>query len=285
MTEPVAYVNGQWGPLAQARVPVLDRGFLLADGVYEVIPAYAGRMLRADEHLARLERSLAEVRMGNPHTRAQWLDLLGRLIRENGGGDKMVYLQVTRGAAAGRGHPFPENLPPTVVAFCQPLPLPSAEMREDGVGVIAVPDIRWSRCDIKAIALLPNLLATQAAKEQGCNEALLVRDDRITEGASSNVFAVLDGTVATPPKNNEILPGVTRDLLLELLRGAGVPVQERPLGLAELRRADEVWITSSTREVLAVARVDGQPVGAGRPGPLHARAWALFQDYKRRVLI
>jgi D-alanine transaminase len=282
MSGGLAHVNGQWLPMAEARVSVLDRGFLFADGVYEVIPAYGGRAYCLDEHLARLDRSLRELRIANPHDAAGWRALITRLIEGNGGGDRLVYLQVTRGAPARRGHAFPDNTPPTVIGLCHALVTPGAEALRDGVGAVTAPDIRWGRCDIKSIALLPNILASQSAAEQGCNETILHRDGRITEGASSNVFAVIDGTVVTPPNGPEILPGITRDLLIGLLRDATVSVDKRVLSLGELQAAQEIWLTSSTREVLPVTRLDGQQVGAGRPGALWQKAHALFQERKRR---
>lgn len=281
MSEPIAYLNGQWLPLSQAKVSVLDRGFLFADGVYEVLASYGGKLLGETEHLARLERSLAELKIRNPHSRAEWQAIFARLVREYGGGDLVVYLQITRGAAAGRSHAFPADLTPTVVAYCSPLPSPSAEARANGVAAITMPDIRWGRCDIKSIALLANVLGTQRAKEAGANEAILHRDGRVTEGSSSNVFIVKQGQVFTTPDSAEILSGITRNLLTGL-QGAGVTVITRHFTLDELRAADEIWITSSTREVLAVTTLDGQPVGKGKPGALYAKAYALFQDLKRR---
>lgn len=281
MSEPIAYLNGQWLPLSQAKVSVLDRGFLFADGVYEVLASYGGKLLGETEHLARLERSLAELKIRNPHSRAEWQAIFARLVREYGGGDLVVYLQITRGAAAGRSHAFPADLTPTVVAYCSPLPSPSAEARANGVAAITMPDIRWGRCDIKSIALLANVLGTQRAKEAGANEAILHRDGRVTEGSSSNVFIVKQGQVFTTPDSAEILSGITRNLLTGL-QGAGVTVITRHFTLDELRAADEIWITSSTREVLAVTTLDGQPVGKGKPGALYAKAYALFQELKRR---
>lgn len=282
---PIAYVNGAFVPLAEARVSVLDRGFLFADGVYEVVPAYQGRAFALRDHLQRLARSLRELSIPNPHTDAEWTDLVARLMRENapsaGAADLLVYLQVTRGAPERRAHPFPAGTPPTVVGMCHALPSPGELALRDGVGAITRPDIRWGRCDIKSIALLPNVLAAQAAREQNCNEVILTRDGRITEGGSSNVFAVLGTAVVTPSKGPEILPGVTRDLLLELLRGAKIPVQERRLTLTELRSAEEIWLTSSTREVLPVTKLDGEPVGSRKPGPLWKKAYALFQAAKQ----
>ncbi|MGH8482679.1 MAG: D-amino acid aminotransferase, partial [Nevskiaceae bacterium] len=267
-----AYVNGAFVPVAEAKVPVLDRGFLFADGVYEVIPAYGGKPFALRQHLARLARSLGELRIANPHSEAEWTALAGELVQRNGGGDCAIYLQVTRGAPAQRRHAFPADTAPTVVGLCSPLPAPSELALRDGVGAITRPDIRWGRCDIKSVALLPSILATQAAAEQSCNEAILHRDGRVTEGASSNVFAVLGKGVVTPPKGPEILAGITRELLLEALRAAKVTVQERRLTLNELRSADEIWVTSSTREVLPVTKLDGDPVGSRKPGPVWKKA-------------
>jgi len=284
--KPIAYVSGQYLPLAEARVPVLDRGFLFADGVYEVMPAYRGRPFTLREHLARLARSLRELSIANPHSDAQWTEIVARLLRENGPGaggaaDLLVYLQVTRGAPAIRAHAFPSDTPPTVVGMCSALPIPGEAALRDGVGAITRPDVRWGRCDIKSIALLPNVLAIQAAREHGCNEVILHRDGRVTEGGSSNVFAVLGTSVITPSKTSEILPGITRDLVVELLRANKVPLQERRLTLTELRSAEEIWLTSSTREVLPVTRLDGEPVGSRRPGALWKKAYALFQTAKQ----
>jgi D-alanine transaminase len=266
---------------------VLDRGFLFADGVYEVIPAYGGKAFGLREHLARLARSLRELSIRDPHSEGQWIELIGKLIEANkdpgpGGGDQLVYLQVTRGAPAKRAHAFPKDTPPTVVGLCHALPVPGETALRDGVAAITRPDIRWGRCDIKSIALLPNILASQAAGEQSANEAILHRDGRVTEGASSNVFAVLGTAVVTPSKGPDILTGITRELLIAALRDAGISVQERRLTLTELRSADEVWVTSSTREVLPVTKLDGEPVRGGRPGPIWKKAYALFQERKRR---
>ena len=278
----IAYVNGSFMPVAEAKVPVLDRGFLFADGVYEVVPAYGGKPFAMKEHLARLARSLKELQIANPHSEAEWTELAGKLIAQNGGGDCMVYFQVTRGAPAKRSHQFPAGTPPTVVGLCNPLATPGESALRDGVGCITRPDIRWGRCDIKSVALLANILATQAATEQACNECILHRDGRVTEGASSNVFAVLGRTVVTPSKGPEILSGITRDVLIEALGAAKIQVKEKRLTLAELRSADEIWLTSSTREVLPVTRLDNEPVGARKPGPMWKKAYAAFQERKKR---
>ncbi|MGQ0586949.1 MAG: D-amino acid aminotransferase [Gammaproteobacteria bacterium] len=278
----IACVNGAFVPAAEARVSVLDRGFLFADGVYEVVPAYAGKPFALKGHLARLARSLKELQIANPHGEAEWTALADQLIAHNGGGDCMVYFQVTRGAPAKRSHAFPLNTPPTVVGLCNALPMPGEAALRDGVGAITRPDLRWGRCDIKSVALLANILATQAASEQACNECILHRDGRVTEGASSNVWAVLGRTVVTPSKGPEILSGITREVLIEALTAAKVQVKEKRLTLNELRSADEIWLTSSTREVLPVTRLDGEPVGTRKPGPMWKKAYALFQDAKRK---
>lgn len=270
-------------PLAQATVPLLDRGFLFADGVYEVIPVYGRRAFALDRHLARLARSLRELAIANPHDDAAWTALVHQLIEANvpsAGTEQLVYLQVTRGAPAKRAHTFPLDTPPTVIGMSNALPAPDPAALRDGVAALTLADARWARCDIKSIALLPNVLATQAAREALCNEAILHRDGRVTEGSSSNVFAVLGDTVVTPAKGHEILPGVTRDLLIELLRAAGIAVQERRLTLAELRSAGEIWLTSSSREVLPVTTLDGAPVGTGKPGAVWKKAWDLLQKAK-----
>jgi D-alanine transaminase len=278
----IAYVDGSFLPAAEAKVSVLDRGFLFADGVYEVVPAYGGKAFALKEHLARLARSLRELRIANPHAEAEWIALAQQLMERNGGGDCMIYFQVTRGAPAKRGHAFPASVKPTVVGLCNALPVPSEAALRDGVGAITRPDIRWGRCDIKSVSLLPNILASQAANEQACNEAILHRDGRVTEGASSNVWAVLGTSVVTPSKGPEILAGITRDVLLDALRAAKVPVQVRRLTLNELRSAEEIWLTSSTREVLPVTKLDGEPVGTRKPGALWKKAYALFQERKKR---
>jgi D-alanine transaminase len=280
---PVAYLNGEFLPLEQARISPLDRGFLFADGIYEVIPAYAGRLFRFDEHLRRLERSLAEIRLANPFDAEGWRSLLEELIRRNGGATQSVYLQVTRGADRGRDHVLPGTIRPTVFAMASRLEPVPEEVREGGIAAVVREDIRWKRCDIKSVALLPNILLRDDAIRAGAGEAILVNDGHVIEGTSSTLFLVRDGVVYTPPPGNQLLPGITRDVILELAREAGIPAREQALPREWLQDADEIWLASSTREVVAVTRLDGRPVGDGRPGPVWRQVDALIQDYKARL--
>jgi D-alanine transaminase len=279
----MVYLNGRFIPLEEARVPVLDRGFIFGDGVYEVIPVYSRHPFRLDEHLRRLEASLAAIRLRNPHTRGEWRDLVRQLVAQNAPEDQSLYLHVTRGVAK-RDHAFPKDVPPTVFMMSNPLVTPPADQVRDGVSAITAADNRWLRCDIKAIALLPNVLLRQLAVDAGCAETVLLREGFMTEGAASNVFVVKDGSLLAPPKNHLMLPGITYDVVLELAANAGIAAQVRPVAEAELRAADEAWLSSSTKEVLAITRLDGRPVGAGRPGPLFLRMYALYQDYKARIM-
>jgi len=280
MYPPLVYLNGVFLPPEQAQVSAFDRGFVFGDGVYEVIPAYGGRPFRLPQHLARLDNSLAGIRLSNPLTAREWQTLFTRLVEPGGDTDQSVYLQVTRGPAP-RDHAFPKQVTPTVFAYAQVLKYPESAQRATGVAAITVPDIRWQRCDIKAIALLPNVLMRQQATEQGAAEAILLRDGLMTEGSASNIFVVLKGVLVTPPKGPFILPGVTRDLTLELARAHGLACEERDVTESELRSAEELMLSSSIKELLPITRLDGKPVGSGKPGALHARLHALYQNYIR----
>lgn len=273
------YLNGEFLPLEQARIPVLDRGFLFGDGVYEVIPVFGGQPFRLDEHLGRLSYSLGQCRIREPHTAEQWHSILEQLIAIHGGNDQAIYLQVTRGVAPGREHAFPEGVTPTVFAMSRPIPQPP-EQPPAGVQAVVLPDIRWARCDIKSISLLGHVLLTQDAIEAGAREALLVRDGCVWEGASSNLFAVIDDTLITPPKGPYILGGITRDLLVELGRARGLRCEEAAIPEASLRRASELWITSSTREMVPVLQLDGEVVGSGQAGPVFRQLWDLYRDFR-----
>ncbi|HLD14535.1 MAG TPA: D-amino acid aminotransferase [Burkholderiales bacterium] len=274
------YLNGAFLPPAQAQVSAFDRGFVFGDGVYEVIPVFGGRLFRLPQHLARLDNSLREIRLTNPLPATEWQRVFEHLVEIQGGGELSIYLQITRGVAP-RDHAFPPNLAPTVFAYATPLKYPPTEQVERGISAITAPDIRWLRCDIKAIALLPNAMLRSQALDANAAEAILLRDGFMTEGAASNIFVVRGGRLLTPPKGPLILPGVTRDLVLELARAHNVPCAEEAVSESALRGADEVWMTSSTKEILAITRLDGKPVGNGRPGPMHARLLALYKEYKR----
>jgi D-alanine transaminase len=276
------YLNGKFLPPDQARVSVFDRGFIFGDGVYEVIPVFGGRLFRLPHHLSRLDASLGAIRLCNPHTQQEWNDIFTRLLAA-GSGDQSIYLQITRGVAP-RDHAFPPNITPTVFAYAQPLKYSPPEQLAQGVTAVTAADIRWQRCDIKAIALLANALLRQEAIDQGAVEAILVRDGLVTEGAASNIFVVKNGRLVTPPKGPFILPGITRDLVVEIARAKGIPCDELPVKIETLTSADEVWLTSSTKEILPITRIDGRPVGNGKPGPIHAKMFALYKEYKQAFI-
>ncbi len=277
------YLNGEFMPIENAVIPVLDRGFIFGDGVYEVIPVYSRRPFRLGGHLARLQASLDSIRLQNPHGESKWRKLIGRLIELNESEDQSLYLQVTRGVAK-RDHAFPKTVTPTVFIMSNPLRPPTADQIENGVGAITAADNRWLRCDVKSTALLPNVLLRQLAADAGCAETLLLRDGMLTEGSASNAFVVNDGTLLAPPKSNLMLPGITYDVVLELARDNGVRHEVRNISEPELRQAQEIWITSSSREVLPVTTLDGSRVGSGQPGPLFRRMHRLYQDYKTQVM-
>jgi len=274
---PDCYLNGSYLPLADARVSPLDRGFLFADGVYEVVPVHRGRPFRLREHLRRLDDSLQAIRLEPPMDHAAWLSIIETLVRRGRDAEQLVYMQVTRGAERARNHLFPVNVPPTVFAYSSPFPEPSRETLERGLEGSLLEDTRWARCDIKSIALLANVLLRQQAADAGAGEALLVRDGLLTEGSSSTVFVCKDGILATPPKSRSILPGTTRDAALEFVDW--MAQQVRPVPRAELDSADEVWIASAGRGVLPVTRIDGRPVGTGHPGPQWRRAYTAWQRH------
>lgn len=275
---PTCYLNGAFGLLSDARVSPLDRGFLFADGVYEVVPVHRGRPFRLRAHLQRLDDSLGAIRLPNPHDEREWLSILQQLAAAAGEPELLLYVQVTRGGEAGRNHLFPRPASPTVFAFASPYPLPSAKTLDEGLGAITLEDIRWDRCDIKSIALLANVLLRQEAADRGADEALLVREGLLLEGSSSSVLLCIGGTLVTPPNDHRILPGTSRDAVLELAQG-WLPSQVCPLEARELANCDEVWIASAGRGVLPVTRVDGGPIGTGRPGPLWREMYDRLQQH------
>lgn len=278
------YLNGEFMPIQDASISPLDRGFLFGDGVYEVVPVYSRHLLRLDEHLSRLEASLASVKIANPHSRDEWRNLIRQAVAKQDFDDQSVYIQVTRGAGPNRDFPFPPGARQTVMIYPMPLVTPSAEVKAAGVSAITREDFRWLRCDIKSIALLANVLLRNEAIAAGCAETVLFRDGWLSEGAASNIFVIRDGIMLSPPKSHLMLSGITYDLVLELAARHGLPHEVRAVSEAEVRTADELWMTSSTREVLAITSLDGQVVGNGRPGPVNARMDALYQAYKNDVL-
>ncbi|MEO8418729.1 MAG: D-amino acid aminotransferase [Methylophilaceae bacterium] len=279
----IVYLNGQFLPIEQAHVSVLDRGFIFGDGVYEVIPVYSRHAFRLDEHLRRLEHSLAGLRLVNPYRLDEWKKLTRELIAHNEVEDQSLYLQVTRGVAP-RDHAFPVNTTPTIFMMSNPLITPPSAQCEKGVAAISATDIRWDRCDIKAIALLPNVLLRQLSVDAGAAETVLFRNGILTEGSASNIFAVEKGAILAPPKDNHMLPGITYDVVLELAAAHNIPVNIGYFDEARIRAVDELWITSSTKEVLAITTLDGKPIADAKPGPMFRLMHGWYQDYKNHVM-
>jgi D-alanine transaminase len=269
LPEGTCYLNGEWLPLAEAKISVLDRGFIFGDGIYEVVPVYYRRPFRFEQHLSRFERNVGELNLTNPLSRAQWRELVAGLIERSGVEHQFIYWQLTRGVAK-RDFSFPLDTPPTVFAMTSPFTRPTAAMRETGLAAITRPDLRWMRCDIKSTSLLGAVLARQAATEQQADEALQFRGDTLTEGSSSNIWVVAAGRVIAPPRDHQILEGIRYGFVEELCTAAGVPFEVRPIERREVLAADELMLSSATRELLPITRLDGRAVGAGKPGPVFA---------------
>ena len=282
------YLNGRFVPLAEAKVSVLDRGFVFGDGVYELVPVYSKKPFRLDDHLRRLQGSLDGIRLANPHGVAEWRDLILRLVDLQDFDDQSVYIQITRGAPVEgqplRDHAFPKGVPATVFMFAQPLVTAAPAQKAAGVCAVSAVDNRWLRCNIKAISLLANILLRQQAVDADCAETVMLRDGFLTEGAASNIFVVKDGVLRAPPPSNLMLTGITYDVVLELATAHGIPHEVRAISEAEVRAADELWMTSSTREIMAIVTLDGVPVGTGVPGPLARRMDTLYQAFKHQVM-
>ncbi len=282
------YLNGRFLPLAEANVSVLDRGFVFGDGVYELVPVYSGKPFRLDAHLRRLQDSLDGIRLANPLGSAEWRERILHLIALQDFADQSVYLQVTRGTPIEgqplRDHAFPQGVQPTVFMFAQPLVTATAGQKAAGVCAVSAVDNRWLRCNIKAISLLANLLLRQQAVDVACAETVMLRDGFLTEGAASNIFVVKDGVLRAPPPSSLMLTGITYDVVLELAAAHGIPHEVRPVTEAEVRSADELWMTSSTKEIMAIVKLDGVPVGAGVPGPMAMRMDVLYQAFKQQVM-
>lgn len=281
--QPKVYLNGEFLPAEEAHISVMDRGFLFGDGVYEVIPCYGGRLFRLAHHLERLEHSLQGIRMANPLSHPAWQEILERLIEQLPGEDQSVYLQVTRGASSKRDHAIPEGIEPTIFIMTSPAVYADPAKIGSGVAAITLQDNRWHRCNIKAITLLANVLLRSDAVDQGAAEAILIRDGNAMEGAASNLFIIADGVIITPPKSEHLLPGITRDLILELASTNDTPFNEAEISEQRLKDADEIWLTSSTKEIMPVIELDGVRVGNGKPGPIFLKMSGLYADYKSRL--
>ncbi len=279
MLDPLVYLNGALTPLSEAKIPVLDRGFIFGDGIYEVIPVYERKMFRAEQHLSRLFRSLNAIGITNPHSKEEWFSLINQVMAAHEADDQMVYIQITRGVAK-RAHAFPKNATPTVFIMTNPIVLPTAAAREQGVACVSMEDKRWLHCEIKSISLLGNVLAAQNAAEHAVTESIQFRDDYLTEASASNVWIVKDGVMMGPPKDNLILEGIRYGLIQELCAELKIPLEARRISREEVFAADEVMLSSATKEVLAVVRIDDQTIGKGVPGPIYQQLYKAYQQAK-----
>ncbi len=292
MNDNLCFLNGEFLPLSQAKVSVLDRGFIFGDGIYDVTPVYGRRLFRFDEHMARLQRGLDKIRIANPATREQWLQrcrtLVAATAEATGADDQVVYIQVTRGVAP-RDHVMPQSITPTVFMMSNPMKALTPEQRHHGVACITARDFRWERGDIKSTSLLGNVLARQMSADHGAAETILFRDGWLTEAAASNVWIVHEGALLGPPKSEHVLEGIRVELLRELCEEVGVAYNLRPISEADVLAADEVLLSSATKEVVPVTQIDGEAVGhgalRGKPGPVYARLYEAYQQAKRTMSI
>lgn len=284
MSNRIVYLNGNFIPLNEARISVMDRGFLFGDGVYEVIPMFGGKFLRPLEHLRRLKNSIAAIRLNLTLQEDKFLDIFEQLLKRNPdqGENRAIYLQITRGVVENRDHVFPENVEPTIFIQCTTITPLSEEILGIGAKAITVPDIRWAQCYIKAITLLPNVLLAQQAKEAGAKEAIMIRDGMAKEGVSSNLFIVKKDTLITPPADHSILRGVTHDLILEIAKKHSIPFSEQVIPEETLREADEIWMTGSLKEILPIIQVDDYPIGTGKTGPMWREVFKYYQEYRKK---
>ena len=279
------FLSGQWLPADEARVSVMDRGFLFGDGVYEVIPVYSRQPFRLEQHLARLQKSLDGIQLANPYRLEEWIAIVLQLAGEAEWQDQSIYIQVTRGPMAVRNHAFPKEITPTVLLLAEAMSTPPASQRQEGIAAVSAADIRWLRCDLKTTSLLANCLLRQLAVSAGCVETVLFRDGFLTEGSASSIFAMKGGVLLAPIKNHLMLPGITYDVVLELAAQHGLAHEVRDITEAETRAADELWMCSSTKEVLPIVMLDGRGVGAyGTPGPMFAQMHAWYQEFKATVM-
>ncbi len=282
MADQIVYLNNSFLPLDEAKVSVLDRGFIFGDAIYEVIPVFCGKLFRFEEHLTRLNNSLTSVKIKNPYSSEKWLAVLQELIVKNNSGTLSIYLQITRGVAP-RNHTYPDDLTPTVFIMASPLATLNKDILENGVSIVTMDDIRWQYCQIKTTALIANILLRQQAYEKNAVEALLIKDGFVTEGAASNVFIVKDNIIHTPPKTNSVLPGITRDLVVELAAELELDIRQEPIPQSLLDSADEVWLTSSMKDILPVTKLDNKKIGTGKPGPIWNKLHLAFNEYKTKL--
>lgn len=285
MTQQIAYLNGQFLPIEEAQISTQDRGFLFGDGVYEVIPVYAKQLFEFEAHYHRLENSLKATAIANPLSESEWRNILDELIAKHPWQDQFIYLQVTRGVQMQRDHLPVDCLEPTLYAYTNPLKPVSDVIKQKGIKAITLEDIRWLRCDIKAITLLPNVMMKLAAKNQNADDAILIgRDGKANEGTASNLFIVKDGALYTPPKTHKILPGITREVIEKIAHRHHIPVYEQDLTEQDLKTADEIWLSSSTKEALPVCQLNGQPVGSGKPGDVWLNMQHYFEDARHQLI-
>jgi D-alanine transaminase len=279
-TTNIVYLNGQYLPIEQASISVMDRGFLFGDGIYEVIPVFANRLLRVDDHLARLQNSLDRISLQNPHSDDDWQNIFTELLRRNSGEDRAIYLQVTRGVYAKRDISIKDGYPATVFGMIISLLRPDISSGSEAISAITVEDFRWQACDIKSTSLVANVMLRQLAVDAGVDDAILIRGGHVTEGTASNVFIVKDGVLVTPPVGHQLLSGITRDQVIEIAENATIKVEQREIPVDELYNADEIFMTSSTREIAPVIRLNGEAVGEGKPGPVWQYVMSEYQQLK-----
>ena len=277
----IVYLNGQYLPAEEATVSVMDRGFLFGDGVYEVVPVFGNKLLRLDEHLARLRNSLSRISLANPHHDDEWSEIFSDLLDKNAGEDRAVYLQISRGAYAKRDLSIKTDYPPTIFAMVLHVTPPDIDVVSAGISVITVDDFRWGACDIKSTSLVANVMLRQQATEACVDDAILIKDGMVSEGTASNVFLVKNNVLITPPTGHKLLPGITRDLVIEIAKNNTILVEEREISETELFTADEIWMTSSTREIAPVIRLNGEMVATGVAGQMWKRMMDLYQQYKQ----
>lgn len=285
VNQQIVYLNGSYLPMMESQISTQDRGFLFGDGVYEVIPVYQRKLFRFDAHIQRLKNSLQATRITNPFSDSEWLEMLETLVAKHAWQDQYIYLQVTRGVQMQRDHLPADCLTPTIYAYTNPLKPVADNIIKNGIKVVSLDDIRWLNCDIKAITLLPNVMMKLAAKSQGADDAILItREGYISEGTASNTFIVKDGNLITPPNSNKILPGITRMVLKSIASEHQIPMIEKNITLDDLNSADEIWLSSSTKEALPVTQINGQAVGTGKPGVLWLQMREHYQQHKQKFI-